>query len=427
MVTALVRTFKAVLLSALTTIAGFLALTFGHLTLIKEMGWLLLQGVTLSFLFTLVFLPAFLLTFNRTTRLHKFDLQAWLTRASVTVGRTVSRAPVVIVLIFCLLVPAAWFMHRRVVQTFNRQDYMPPTASFSIAQTEYEQYFGNQDTLYIVLDRLTDHSDLLRQVQKLPSVKQVLSPTTMIDASIPQELLPKDVVRRFTGSKYTLAIVTSMYGIDDARNDQLKTDIAKLIKDLPGEHYLTGTSVITDDLKKAGQADLGQTTWITIALIGLLLLIGFRSLSLPALLVLVIETAIWINLSWYALVGATVTFLVPIVLNTIQLGSTIDYSVLAATRFEEEAAAGKVDNMANTVRTSLPSIVVSAGTFVLMALPTAILSNVPVIKQIMSSLVRGAAVSAVMVIVFVPALLQVLRRPIAWTSLGFKTRKEQKK
>lgn len=427
MVMALVRTFKAVLLSALTTIAGFLALTFGHLTLIKEMGWLLLQGVTLSFLFTLVFLPAFLLTFDRTTRLRKFNLQTWLTRASVTVGRTISRAPLVVVLIFCLLVPAAWFMHRTVVQTFNRQDYTPPTASFSIAQTEYEEYFGDRDIMYIVLDRLSDHTNLLRQVQGLPSVKEVLSPATMIDASIPQELLPKEVVRQFTGSKYALAIVTSAYGIADPRNDQLKIDIAQLMKDLPGEHYLTGTSLITDDLKKAGQADLGRTTWITVVLIGLLLLIGFRSLSLPVLLVMVIETAIWLNLSWYTLVGATTTFLVPIVLNAIQLGSTIDYSVLTATRFEEETAEGRTSNVENTIRTSLPSVVVSAGTFILMALPTAILSNVPVIKQIMSSLVRGAAVSAVMVIVFVPALLQVLRRPIAWTSLGFKTRKEQKK
>lgn len=427
MVMALVRTFKAVLLSALTTIAGFLALTFGHLTLIKEMGWLLLQGVTLSFLFTLVFLPAFLLTFDRTSHLHKFNLQSWLTRASVAVGRAVARAPLIVVLILCLLVPAAWFMHRTVVQTFNRQDYMPPTASFSIAQTEYEKYFGNRDTMYIVLDRLSDHTALLRRIQALPSVKEVLSPGTMVEPSIPQELLPSDVVRQFTGSKYTLAIVTSAYGIDDPRNDQLKVDIARLMKDVPGEHYLTGTSLITDDLKKAGQADLGRTTWITVLLIGLLLLTGFRSLSLPALLVLVIETAIWLNLSWYALVGATITFLVPIVLNAIQLGSTIDYSVLTATRFEEETTAGGTRNVEDTIRTSLPSVVVSAGTFILMALPSAVLSNVPVIKQIMSSLVRGAAVSAIMVIIFVPALLQVLHRPIAWTSIGFKARKEKNK
>jgi hypothetical protein len=143
--------------------------------------------------------------------------------------------------------------------------------------------------------------------------------------------------------------------------------------------------------------------------------------------VLVIETAIWLNLSWYALVGATITFLVPIVLNAIQLGSTIDYSVLTATRFEEETTAGGTRNVEDTIRTSLPSVVVSAGTFILMALPSAVLSNVPVIKQIMSSLVRGAAVSAIMVIIFVPALLQVLHRPIAWTSIGFKARKEKNK
>lgn len=425
MINALTRTFKAVALSALTTIAGFLALAFGHLALIKQMGWLLLQGVTISFVFTLVFLPAFLLTFDRVPRLRKFDLQAWLIRASSAVGRAVSRVPIIIVLIFFLLVPAAWFTHRQVVQTFNRQDYTPPNASFSIAQAEYEQYFGNRDTLYVVLDRASDHSRLLRQIEALPGVKQVLSPATMADAATPQELLPAEVLRRFTGSSYTLAIVTSAYGIDDPRNDRLKVDIVDLVKDLPGEHYVTGTSLITDDLKKAGQSDLDRTTWITIVLIVLLLFVGFRSLSLPALLVLAIEAAIWLNLSWYALIGSTVTFLVPIVLNSIQLGSTIDYSVLTATRLEEEVVQGKMAVIEHTVQTSLPSILVSAGTFILMALPTALLSNVPVIKQIMSSLVRGAAVSAVMVIIFVPALLYVLRKPVAWTSLGFKARKEQ--
>lgn len=424
MIVALTKTMKAIILSALTTIGGFYALTFGRLVIIKEMGWMLARGVLICFLFVILFLPAFLLTFDSKTRSRRFDLERWLARGAHGFGNVIARSAVWLVVLFLILSPLSYLGQKHLVKSFAREDYIPPHIGYVNVKKDYEAIFGDKDTIYLVFEKSADYVPALLRIEKLPGVKSVLHPSTLVDARIPEEMVPREIADKFYGTTYTMAMVSSIYSPADERDSQLKNTIWKEMNTVKGEKYVTGASAITDDLKAVGTSDLDKTQRIADIIVLVLLLIGFSSLSLPLLLVLVIQTAIWTNLAAYPMFSMAVSFIVPIVLNTIQLGSTVDYSVLTTTRFEEELQKGNRNAIQDTITGCMPSIFVSAMTFILMALPTAILSDIPALRQIMFALIRGAAISAVIVIVFTTALLTVLRKPIGWTSLGFKTRKE---
>jgi len=402
---ALVATIKAISLSALTTVAGFFALTFATLTISQDIGWLLLRGVALSFLVSITLLPALLLTFEGKLTWKTFNLENIVANIAASVEKAV--APLFAVLLIVLIL-GFWGGGRTEI-TYANDVFIPSQLTSMKVQQEYQKAFQNYDTWMVLLDKNSNYTQALKAINKLSLVQSVLNPATMLDQAIPQEMLPSSVLSSFSNDQYVYAVVNTKVKPDTPEAEELRKEIEDILASLPGKNHVTGLSIAIDDIKRISMEDNTKTSWLTLLFIFVILLVGFRNVWLSLVLILIIEAAVQLNL-WAAGWFQAVTFMVPITLSTVQLGSTIDYAVLSATRFEEAVGKGTKNPLDETIRGASPSIFVSAGTFFLMSLPSAILSDIPGLTQIMGGLARGALISGLIAVFLLPTVFKVLQR-----------------
>ena len=401
---ALVATIKAISLSALTTVAGFSALTFATLTISQDIGWLLLRGVAMSFLVSITLLPALLLTFEGKLTWKTFNLENIVANIAASVEKAV--APLFAVLLIVLIL-GFWGGGRTEI-TYANDVFIPSQLTSMKVQQEYQKEFQNYDTWMVLLDKNSNYTQALKAINKLSLVQSVLNPATMLDQAIPQEMLPSSVLSSFSNDQYVYAVVNTRVKPDTLEAEELRKEIEDILASLPGNNYVTGLSIAIDDIKRISMEDNTKTSWLTLLFIFVILLVGFRNVWLSLVLILIIEAAVQLNL-WAAGWFQAVTFMVPITLSTVQLGSTIDYAVLSATRFEEAVRKETENPLDETIRGVSPSIFVSAGTFFLMSLPSAILSDIPGLTQIMGGLARGALISGLITVFLLPTVFKVLQ------------------
>ena len=401
---ALVATIKAISLSALTTVAGFFALTFATLTISQDIGWLLLRGVALSFLVSITLLPALLLTFEGKLTWKTLNVEGIVANIAASVEKAIT--PLFVVLLI-ILVLGFWGGSRTEI-TYANDVFIPSQLTTIKLQQEYQKEFQNYDTWMVLLDKNTNYTPALQEINKLSLVQSVLNPATMLDQAIPQEMLPSSVLSSFSNDEYVYAIVNTKVKPDTPEAEQLRKEIESILASVPGKNYVTGLSIAIDDIKRISVEDNTKTGWLTLIFIFVILLAGFRNVWLSLVLIGVIEAAVQFNL-WAAGWFQAVTFMVPITLSTVQLGSTIDYAVLSATRFEEAVRQGNENPLDVTIRGASPSIFVSAGTFFLMSLPSAILSDIPGLTQIMGGLARGALISGLIAVFLLPTVFKVFQ------------------
>jgi len=325
---ALVATIKAISLSALTTVAGFFGLTFATLTISQDIGWLLLRGVALSFLVSITLLPALLLTFEGKLTWKTLNLENIVANIAASVEKAV--APLFAVLLIVLIL-GFWGGSRTEI-TYANDVFIPSQLTSVKMQQEYQKEFQNYDTWMVLLDKNSNYTQALQAINKLSLVQNVLNPATMLDQAIPQEMLPSSVLSSFSNDQYVYAVVNTKVKPDTPEAEELRKEIENILASLPGKNYITGLSIAIDDIKRISMEDNTKTSWLTLLFIFVILLVGFRNVWLSLVLILVIEAAVQLNL-WAAGWFQAVTFMVPITLSTVQLGSTIDYAVLSATRF----------------------------------------------------------------------------------------------
>ncbi|NPV88152.1 MMPL family transporter [Coprothermobacteraceae bacterium] len=405
MAVAVAKTSKAITLAALTTLAGFGALTQASLEISKQIGWLLLRGVTISFVVSLTLLPSLLLVFESRRQQRPVDWEKPVASLSTLVGKA-SMPLFASLLVVSFL--AFWGSQSTVV-SYSNDFYVPSKLGYVKIQREFEQKFQSYDTWMVVLEKKGDYPTAFKEIGDLPLVSSVVNPWAFLDPAIPEEMVPPRLLDKFSSAKYVYATVYTKVNPDTREAADLRSQMERLLAGYDGEHYVTGLSIVMDDIKQLSMRDNTKTTWITLVLIFAVLSFGFRNVLLPFVLIAVIEASIKLNLWWAGLAGA-VTFMVPITLSTVQLGSTIDYAVLCATRFEEAIASGSQDPIVATIKGSAASILVSAATFFLMSLPAALLSDIRGLSQIMGALARGAVFSAFSVILFLPPTFQILGR-----------------
>lgn len=402
---ALVTTIKAISLSALTTVAGFLALTFATLTISQDIGWLLLRGVALSFICSVTLLPSLLLSFEGRLTWKTFNIEGIV----ANIAAAVEKALVPLFVVLLIVVTVAFWGGSRTEITYSNDVFMPNKLASMKLQQEYQKEFQNYDTWMVLLNKNSNYTQALKEIRNLSLVQSVINPATMLDNAIPQEMLPSSVVSSFSNDQYVYAIINTRVKPDTPEAEQLRSQIENIINTLPGKNYVTGLSIAIDDIKRISMQDNTKTSWLTLAFIFVILLVGFRNVWLSLVLMGVIEAAVQLNL-WCAGWFQAVTFMVPITLSTVQLGSTIDYAVLSATRFEEAVGQGKENPLDIAIRGSAPSIFVSAGTFFLMSLPSAVLTDITGLSQIMGSLARGAIISGLIVIFLLPTVFKIFQR-----------------
>ncbi|MGC9064160.1 MAG: MMPL family transporter, partial [bacterium] len=284
---------------------------------------------------------------------------------------------------------------------------------------EMNKIFGGTESMIVVTrEDARGLEDALNEIRKMPEVKGISSYFTILDPALPVELLPEKIFKRFNGGGYTFASITiNKLGESDWR--ALRNRISRLLKEkVEGETYITGESILLKDVKEVSEEDQTKTSKVSFSLMLLIVALGFLSLSIPVTLVAVIQTAIWVNIGYYFLFHIPMPFFIPALLGTIQLGSTIDYSVLLTSRYQEERRNGfsPVDAINEAVHWSSHSIFTSAGTMILMNLPVAILSDIKLLSFTMASLARGAFLSLLAVTFLLPGVLVALDRIFRCTS-----------
>jgi len=400
---AIESTFTSISGSALTTIAGFGAMKFSRIAIPIEMGFLLVRGVLLSLVATLFLFPAVLLLFDRILGKRTTFIQ--LKR----IGNIVPKYWFHISFIFVLLLIGGYWGYSHTEKEYNYIKSLPQDLPSVKAWSFLESKFSQGDNLILVAPEDAENfKDFTLDLKNIKGITSVISYFTLLDPAIPEELIPSSIEEKFISNGYSITRIQSSYLAGTREGDSLIEKIKDLGRKYLGkEAYITGFGALIYDLEKIVRADNVLINRISFIAIFLILCCIFYSISLPLVLILVINSAIWWNIGIYYYLGGKISFIVPLTVVSIQLGSTIDYAVLLSARYKEERSKGKspVESAKIAVMSSIHPILISAGTMTLMTLPTAIMSNISIISQLIGSLSRGALISMSVVILLLPSVL----------------------
>ncbi|MCX7795223.1 MAG: MMPL family transporter [bacterium] len=427
MVSAILSTFKPISLSSLTTIAGFFALTFGRLTLYSIMGWILVRGVFISLIVVLTLFPSLLLLFDRfiSGKRHRI-----IPLGVGNLGKFTGRYSYLFTIVFVVLLVTSLYSNSKTEPVFDINIFLPKDIPSVAVMNKSNEIFGRTESAFIVArEDAQGLTDALTSIKSLDGVKAVMHYSTVLDPALPEELIPKSLINRFTNNGYTFASVSLGYRLGDEKGKRLKESMARIIEQkVKGEAYLTGESVLLTDIRDISFKDQRITTRLSLVLIVLIIALGFLSFSVPLTLTLVIQLAIWLNIGYYYLFNTPMPFFIPSILGTIQLGATIDYAVLLTSRYQEERRKGNspIESVNRSVYWGAHSIITSAGTMILMNLPASIFSNIKLIRLTMGSLARGGLLSLIIVLFFLPALLVILDKVFRFTSYKWSDDKDEK-
>lgn len=404
---AIVETFQSILGSSLTTIAGFLALCFMDLTLGRDIGLVMAKGVIWGLITVLTLFPALLLVFDK--YIEKTKHKNFFPQNARIQNFVIRHQWAIIICFLILLIPAIYGNGNSEVY-YKLDQSLPENLPSRIANSNLASHFHIVSPQIILIDKELENHDIDEMVQKLKKMEGidlVLAPTTILDFGLPLEMLPAEVVSIFQSDKYQLILLNSTYEVaSDALNKQID-DISKVVKQYDKRAIIAGEGALTKDLVEIADHDFKVVNYISIAVIFLLMVVVLKSVSLPFLLVIVIEFAIFLNMAFAYYTSTTLPFIASIVIGTIQLGATIDYAILMSTKYLENRRNIEDKHLAmkKTLSKTTTSIVVSALCFFAATFGVSIYSKIDMISSICTLLSRGAIISMLSVILILPALL----------------------
>lgn len=418
MAKAITETFQSILGSSLTTIAGFLALCFMDLTLGRDIGIVMAKGVICGLLTVLTLFPALLLVFDR--QIEKTQHKNFFPEFSKIQHFAIRHKNFILVLFIILLVPAIIGNHYCEVY-YKLDKSLPASLPSQIANSNLAKKFHIVSPEIILVDRdisTNDMKELVSNLKKMKGIDLVLAPTTLFDFGMPEEMLPEEIVSIFKSECYQLIILNSTYEVASAKLNTQIDEINKLVKSYDSKAIIAGEGALTKDLVEIADHDFKVVNYISIIVIFILMFLVLKSISLPIILVIAIEFAIFLNMAIAYYTNTTLPFIASIVIGTIQLGATIDYAILMATKYLENRKKFKNKEIAmkETLAKTVPSIIVSALCFFAATFGVSIYSKIDMIASICRLLSRGAIISMVAVILVVPALLLTFDKFISKTT-----------
>lgn len=415
------KTASSIAGSSITTIAGFLALIAMELTLGKDIGLVMAKGVLFGLLTTVTILPALIVVFDKA--IHRFSHRVLLP-SFTKLPKMLTKHYVIFFLIFLLLFVPAIFGSRQVEEYYNLDRSLPADLPSVVSTKMLKEDYDMASTHFLMLNASTPPykvSELSKEIQNMPGISSVLSGEDLVGVLLPQEYLPDELMENFKKDGYELMMIQSEYKTASDEVAKQIDDIKAAAKEVDQTSILTGESVLTKDLTLLADSDFKRVNFISIAVVFLILLILYRSLSLPVILIVAIELAILINMSLSYYFSQTIPFVASIVIGTIQLGSTIDYSILLTTRYLEELrVAEPKEAMSIALQESAKSILTSALSFIAATAGVAVYSNMEIVSVMCGMMARGAFISMLVILLLLPSLLLVLHPIIIRTSLGLK-------
>ena len=427
MACAIRKTLTSVIGSSMTTVAGFIALCFMSFLLGRDLGVVMAKGVLLGVLSCVTVLPALILLLDK-------PLQKTKHRSLIPdmgrFARWIIKAFPVFLVIFALLVWPAWNGYSRTQSEvyYDMANCLPQDIDFVIASHKLRDEFDIASTHMALINASLPQKDvaaMIDEMEKVDGIKYVLGLETILGDSVPKELLPESVTKLLESDRWELLLMNSEYHVaSDAVGEQINT-LNRILKKYDPDSMLIGEAPCTKDMVDVTDHDFQVVSLISIIAIFVIIMLVEKSISLPFILVAVIELAIFINLGIPHYAGQSLPFIAPIVISTIQLGATVDYAILMTTRYKEERAAGQDKKAAVTVAlaTSTPSIIVSGMGLFAATFGVAMYSEIDIVRSMCMLLSRGALISMVCVLLFLPALLMLCDWVIRHTTLGMKTKR----
>lgn len=427
MAVAIGKTITSVVSSSITTVAGFLALCFMSYELGMDMGIVMAKGVVIGVICCITVLPSMILVFDKALEktMHK-DLVPSLEKPSKFI---IKHHAAFIVLFIVVLIPAVYGQINTNVY-YNLTDTLPKDLNSVIANTKLDEEYNMATTHMLLVDADMEPKEvnsMLDEMGKVDGVSFSMSLDTLIGPSIPREIVPDSVTKILKSDKWQLMLIGSEYKVaSDEENAQID-ELSKILKSYDRDGMLIGEAAATKDLIDITDHDFKVVNIVSIAAIFIIILIALRSVSLPIILVAVIEFAITVNMGVPCFTNTTIPFIASVVIGTIQLGATVDYAILMTTRYKTERNAGKDKHEAVTIAltTSMKSIMVSALGFFASTFGVGVYSSVDMISQLCTLMSRGAIISMITVICILPSMLMLFDKVIINTTMGMK-KKENK-
>lgn len=426
---AIKETFRSVLGSSITTVAGFIALCFMTFTLGRDLGIVMAKGVIIGVIGCVTILPSLILILDKP--LEKTMHKALIPSVKRLSNGIVKIFPVFLVIFAVVLTPAIYGYNSANNEVYyDLSQSLPDDMANVIANSKLKDEFGIGTTHMILTDASLPTKQIRSmtdEIEKVDGVKYVLGLESLVGPMIPQEILPESVTDIIKSDKWELMLINSEYGTATDEVSKQINDLNNIIRKYDKNGMLIGEAACTNDLIDITSVDFAVVNSISIIAIFIIIAIVEKSISLPFILVSVIELAIFVNLGLSHFMGQSLPFIAPICISTIQLGATVDYAILMTTRYKKERSLGNDKKSAVSValETSIPSVIVSAMGLFAATIGVSIYSDVDMIGSLCSLMARGAIISMLCVILILPALFMLTDKIIGATTIGFKPKKSE--
>lgn len=415
---AVAKTFTALMGSSLTTVFGFLAMCFMTLTLGFDIGIVMAKGVVFGIITVVTVLPSMVLLLYKP--IYRFRHKRFVPKFNGLASFTTKHRRVFAIILLALLVPA-YLAQSNVSKYYDVVSGMPQDLDSIVALNKMKEEFNMANTHFVVIDDDVPDgkvNSMIQDIKEIDGIETVVALGEYVGAGIPKSIIPESVKSIAEKDGYQMMMINSDYstGTDElnAQIDEMNNVISKYTD----SGYLTGEGVLTKDLISIANNDFVVTSIISTVAIFILVAICFKSISIPCILVLMIELSIWINIGLSYLMGTEISFITPTVINCVQLGATVDYAILMTTRFREEIQSGKDKKTAihDAAASSCTSIFQSALVFFSATIGVYFICDIKMIKEICELLARGSFISAIMIMLVLPPVLYILEGVINKTT-----------
>ena len=418
---AIANTFKSVAGSSVTTIAGFIALCVMTFALGRDLGIVMAKGVLIGVICCVTILPSLVLVFDKAIEKtqHRHLLNN-MDRPSTFITKHYKAW----ILIFLVLLFPAIYGNNHTEIYYNIAESLPDTLDSNVANATLKEDFDMSNIHMVLMDKNMDSLDkqkMFDQIDQVEGVKWTISKNSLIGPSVPDSMIPSDIKSMLQSDDYEIAFICSEY---ESATDQVNEQIAQIdqiVKTYDTTGMVIGEAPLMKDLQDVTDTDLIRVNALSIIAIFIIIMIVFKSISLPIILVAVIEFAIMVNMAIPYYQGTSLPFVASIVIGAIQLGATVDYAILMTTRYQKERQRGKDKMEAISIahKISMPSIISSGLSFFAATFGVACYSQVEMIGSICTLLARGAIISMIVVILVLPAMFMIFDKVICKTSIGF--------
>ena len=422
MAEAIANTFISVAGSSVTTVAGFAALIFMTFELGRDLGIVMIKGVVIGVICCVTVLPSMILIFEKA--IDKTRHKPLLPSMDKISDFIIKHSWIWLILFVVAFVPAL-NGNNGVELYYNIDSGLPDTLDSAIANKKLSDEFHMSNVHLIMVDSSLDaksKKEILNKVEDVDGVKWALGLNSVTGEMIPDSMMPKKLTSKLKSDNYEIMFVCSDYS---AATDEVNAQIASIndiVKSYDPTGMVIGEAPLMKDLEDTTSVDLVTVNTVSILAIFVIVMIVFKSISLPAILVTVIEFAIFVNMAFSYYRGISQPFVAPIVVGTIQLGATVDYAILMTNRYKTERMAGKEKHEAISIahKTSFKSILTSGLILFASTVGVALYSNIDMIQSIVILLCRGAIISMIVVLVLLPAMLTLFDKVICYTTIGMK-------